>query len=670
MSITAKLAYSQLKINRSRTIGALVAIVLATALITAVCSFVVSGNAMIVSFLGADYGEYGSSYVTLLLIPAILFGIIILSMAIIVISNVFRVSAGERVTQFGVLKCVGATKKQITDTVMYESVLLSAIGIPLGILAGLLLTFVGIGVANHFLNDLNSLVHIMINEITLSISFVVSWKALLLSAAVCFLTVLLSAWLPAHKAAKTPAINCIRGTGEVKVAHKQVRISPLVEKFFGIEGMLAAKNIKRSRRNFRSTVIALAAGVILFVSLGELSNQAKAIQAYMRPSMDETVLTEYTSDYDRHTIEATHKEETVYFHPISSELGNTIAKKLEEFDGTKIFGMGNDLDTYKAVLSKEYISAQMPSVGEPSQEASEQHQDQREIAVEILVMDTAHYAALCEKAGVPVGSTLLLNHYSYNDNGKKVDLEPFVPGLKNITLLKADGSTREMPIQGVLTQKEMPKELFYPNTNPVRLIVPQAEVRGYTWYSAPSDVSGFIAYANKVMAQTFPEGEKSSYMESGFNTRVYKLDDYMKVMNIAIVLASVFMYSFVVLLMLIGFTNVISTMSTNVQMRSREFAILQSVGMTSGGLKRMLNLESILCSSKALMYGLSIGIIMTFLINKPIRSMFPIPYELPWLAILLCILVVFLITWSTTMYAAHRLQKQNIIETIRSESGR
>ncbi|MBC3805217.1 FtsX-like permease family protein [Acetobacterium fimetarium] len=665
MRITAKLAYSQLKINRSRTIGALIAITLATALITAVCSFVASGNAMLVSFLGVNYGEYGNSYVALLFIPAIIFGLIILSLAIIVISNVFRVSAGERVTQFGVLKCVGATKKQIIDTVMYESILLSAIGIPLGILAGLLLTFVGIGVANHFLDDLNSLVHIMINEITLSLSFVVSWKALLLSAAVCFLTVLLSAWLPAHKAAKASAIDCIRGTGEVKIDRKQVRTSPLVERLFGIEGTLAAKNIKRNRRNFRSTVIALAAGVILFISLGELSGQANAIQAYIRLDIDQTVLTEYTSAYDNRINEATGKEETVYIHPISSELGNNIAQKLEEFDHTKIFGIGNDFDTYETVLPEELISAPMQSV----LEASDQ-QNKPELPVEIIVLDDTHYAALCEKAGAPLGSTILLNHYSYNDNGTKVDLVPFSPKMKALTLVKADGSSSEMSIQGVLTQAEMPKELFYPNTNPVRLIVPQAEVRGYSWYSAPSDVPGFITYANDVMAQTFPENTDASYMESGFNTRVYQVDDYMKVMNIAIVLASIFMYSFVVLLMLIGFTNVISTMSTNVRMRSREFAVLQSVGMTTAGLKQMLNLESVLCSMKALIYGLPVGIIVSIFINLPIRSMFPIPYALPWLAIVLCVLAVFLVTWSTTRYAAHRLEKQNIIETIRSESGK
>lgn len=135
-------------------------------------------------------------------------------------------------------------------------------------------------------------------------------------------------------------------------------------------------------------------------------------------------------------------------------------------------------------------------------------------------------------------------------------------------------------------------------------------------------------------------------------------------------LTAVFMYSFVALLMLIGLTNVISTLSTNVLMRGREFAVLKSVGMTSEGLKKMLKYESIMCSVKALLYGVPIGVALTFLINLPVRKMFPIPYELPWVAVLICVTAVFLLTWTITRYATHKLRGQNIIETIRAESGR
>lgn len=210
MKITAKLAYSQLKLNRSRTTWTLIAIMLSTALTTAVCSFVASGNAMLVDFLGEDYGLYGKSYIGLLLIPAIIFGLIIIAMSVTVVSNVFRISAQERVTQFGILKCTGATKKQIVDTVMYESILLCVVGVPAGIILGILLAFGGVGIANHFLDELNALAHIMIREVNFSLEFVLSWQAMLVSAVLCFLTVLFSAWLPARKAAKVPAIDrCI-----------------------------------------------------------------------------------------------------------------------------------------------------------------------------------------------------------------------------------------------------------------------------------------------------------------------------------------------------------------------------------------------------------------------------------------------------------------------------
>jgi len=292
VNITAKLAYSQLKINRSRTMWTLIGIALSTALITAVCSFAASGNAMLVNLLGKSYGEYGQTFVGLLLIPAIFFSIIIVSMSVVVVSNVFRVSASERTTQFGILKSVGATKKQITTTVMYESILVSAIGIPMGMILGLLLDFAGVSVANYFLDELNGLIHIMMTEIVLSIDFVVSWQALLAAASISFLSVLFSAWLPAHKAAKISAIDSIRGASEIKLEAKQVNTSPLVQKLFGFEGTLAAKNMKRNRRFFRATVISLAVGVILFINLSALGKQAHAIEAMMRPDVDASILSE------------------------------------------------------------------------------------------------------------------------------------------------------------------------------------------------------------------------------------------------------------------------------------------------------------------------------------------------------------------------------------------
>lgn len=96
MRITAKLAWNQIKRNRYRTIGAILAIILSTALTTAVFCFVTSANRMLVSFLGTGYGEYGGAYQSLLLIPAVFFAGLIFVMSVTVISNVFQVSANQR----------------------------------------------------------------------------------------------------------------------------------------------------------------------------------------------------------------------------------------------------------------------------------------------------------------------------------------------------------------------------------------------------------------------------------------------------------------------------------------------------------------------------------------------------------------------------------------------
>ncbi len=669
MKLTAQLAYSQLKINRGRTMWTLVGIALSSALITAVCSFAASGNALIIGLFGKSYGNYDDMIADLLLVPAGFFSAIIVSMSVVVISNAFRVSAGERTAQFGILKSVGATKRQITATVMYEGVLLSAVAIPVGIVAGLVLAYAGVQVANHFLAELNSLVNVMMNEITLVIDFVIAWQALTAAVVISFSATMFSAWLPARKAAKIAAIDSIRGAGEVRVGDRPIRTSPFVEKLFGFEGVLAAKSMKRNRRNFRAGVVSLTVGIVLYVNLSALSRQADLLLKMMSPNVDATIMVDYTSLRKTKVNEATGREETTIVVPIDSAVADGVTDKLREYGGggTSVFGMGDNSNTYVAIVPREAVT---PKMIEVLSDRGARGQQSYELSTEIITVDRVNYAELCERAGVSVGSNILLNHYSYNDNGVMIGLAPFQFDGEALRLMKADGSIRETPVHGALTRNDIPIELLPPNTHTVRLIVPEGAMRSYMWYASPADIAGFMGYANAVMDEMFPRSGESAYMDLGFTTRVFGIQDYMKIMNIPVFLVLVFLYSFVALLTLIGLTSVISTMSANVRMRSREFAVLQSVGMTPDGLRRMLNLESVICSTKALIIGLPIAIGLTYLINMPIRAKFPIPYELPWLAVVWCIAVVFAITYVTTRYSAHRLGDRNIIEAIRSGSGK
>lgn len=665
MRITAKLAYNQIKINRQRTMWTLMGIVLSTALITAVCSFAASGNALLMYIYGKNYGAQGGIRMLMLLIPAAILSAIIVSMAVVVISNAFRVSAGERRAQFGILKSAGTTKQQITATVLYESVFLSIMGIPVGVIVGLIIAFAGVQMANHFLEDLNSLVHIMINELIIVIDFVISWQAILAALIISLFTVLLSAWLPARKAAKVTAIDSIRRVDEVKLEGKQMHTSYLTEKLFGAAGMLAAKNMKRSKRNLRASIISLTVGIVLFICLASLSGQLDKVIDYMYSYVNCDVIVDYASSHETVIHEATGKEQTVIAAPIDSERAELVTEKLREYKGTAIWGSGNDMYTYTAIVPGEMITAEMEKAVLPAAEGA--HQEQ-ELGAELITVDRENYTALCKQAGVPVGSNILINQYIHNDNGKAVTMKPFFFEKQSLQMKQADGSTEEIKIQGELTPEEVPEDLLFPNTKIVRLIVPKGEMMAYSWQVDTRDMKGFMDFANTAMSEMFPQENDASYMEQGFTTRVYKMKDYMKVMNIAIDLARVFVQSFAILLTLIGLTNVIGTMSANVQMRAREFAVLQSIGMTMGGLKRMITFESIICSMKSLLIGLPLAIVLTYLINIPIREMYPVPYQFPFAAVVCCTVVIFAITGGTMRIAGAQLRKKNIIETIRREN--
>lgn len=660
MKLTAKLAKSQLKVNRSRTFWTIVGIVLSTALITTVCSFGASGYSLVTEFLGSDFGEYGATLTSLFLIPIIILSVIIVSMSIVVISNSFNASAGERESQFGILKSVGATKEQISSTVMYESFYLSIIGIPIGIALGLLLTFISVGIANQFLGELNSLIHMMMYELSVELKFVLSWIAIAISTLVSLFTVLVSAWIPARKASRRTAIESIRKIGEVKVKKKDTKVSPIISKVFGFEGVLAAKSMKRNKRNMRGSIISITIGIILFINLSSISNQANMMEKAMFPEMDTTVMVNYMSNQEVVDLEITGKEEVRTVAPINSEFAEIVTKRLREYGDVEILGIGMDLNTYNVHMPNDIISDGLKA------ERGIVEGEDGEFSAEIITVDHENYERICKEAGVPIGSNILINHYSYNDNGVLVEMEPFKISSGIVELTKADGSNIEVKVDGVVKKEDLPAEFDGLNVGTFRLIVPSGDMRGYTWNANPKDIDGFIDYANQVMEEVYPQSQTGSYMEKGFDTSVFMMKDYIKVMNIAIVFASIFIYSFAALFTLIGFTSVISTMSTNVQMRAREFAVLQSIGITYDGLKRMMDLEGILTSIKALTIGLPIAIVLTYLVNIPIKKTYPIPYEFPLGATIACVIMVFAMTIFTMRHSLKKLKGNNIMETIKS----
>jgi putative ABC transport system permease protein len=652
MKLASKLAYSQIKANRNRAFWMLAGIAISTAMITAVCGFASSADAMFKGLMGeSDF--YNSIYNEMLLGLGAVFGSIIIAVSEIVMSNAFRISAGERVKQFGILKSIGAEKRHISRIIVFEGLFLAVAAVPMGVILGLIVNYTGIQILDNLLAAANRR-----NTFQVNFDFAVTWQAIIIPIILLSATVWVSAWLPARKAARIAAIDAIRGAGEVRIRAKDMRGGRFIGKLFGFEGMLAYRSIKRSRRNYRATVVSLTVSIMLFVAAGEFGAQYKETAQLYYLGTDANVVSSFICPEQSATVDGKESEQRP--HTIASGMADEITKKMLEYPNTTVFGVGDDYNSYSTVIPIEMFTPSAAKYLDSGKYAYCEYG--YSLPVTFYTVDSENYAAMCKRLGVPHGSNILINYVRIPGSEGKTIMEPFVfkPGTLRITDLH-DHSEFELPLDGLLEIRDVPNEIATIYVGNIAIIVPQLDAIRYFWFASSSDTRGFASHADKVLRESvsFDESKKYISVVQNVEESIYARRDIQR-------LIMVFIYGFVTMLTLIGLTNVISTISANVHSRAREFAVLRSVGLTPAGLKRMLNLESILCSTKALVFGLPIGIIGSYLRYRSFMPPVELNYAIPWIPILQCTIGVIAITWVTIRCSMSRLRSDNIIETIRS----
>ncbi|MDD7640987.1 MAG: ABC transporter permease [bacterium] len=660
MKITAQLALSQIKLNKKRTFASIFAIALSTALVTAVMCFATSGNQMLTDFLGPGYGDYAGAYSVIIAGPALLFGVLIAAMSVTVISNIFVASANKRIQEFGILKCVGGTKKQIKASVLYESLWLCLVGIPLGLIFGTLIGYIGVRITGHFVADINELSRsIIMRPFSFSLSFHVSVWTYLFAAVFSLVIVLVSAHKPAKAVGKLTAIQCVKGM-EANSDLKDIEVKDgLAEKILGCEGAIAYRNIKRNQQGYKATIRALSLGILLLLLTGGLSGQAKDFKDWMNPNSRE-MMVDYCSIRDIGLNRNTGKEEEKIVAPITAVTYHEITERLSAY-GTTVYGVGSDACTYHALPDRDVFSEEMLQV-------SDLFDENGETRVELLAVDETLYKELCDRAGAAYGSNLLINTYEYNDHGRMKTITPFNEEVTEITLITAADEKQTLPVGGILHQDDLKERGFQViNPYPVRMVVPDIDARFFDWYCAPDDEQTYTEYARKIMDAYYPILTEDSYVEQGYTVRIARVDTMVKMLNVAIVLVQMILYGFVILLILMGFSSVVSTLANNIRIRSREFAILKSVGMTNASLRKMVYCESILCMIKAFLPGITLGIAIPFGINLAIRKVFPVLYHIPWGIFLVGMAVLSAVVMMITCVEFNQLKDKSIIDEIRMD---
>lgn len=135
-----------------------------------------------------------------------------------------------------------------------------------------------------------------------------------------------------------------------------------------------------------------------------------------------------------------------------------------------------------------------------------------------------------------------------------------------------------------------------------------------------------------------------------------------------LIVMRIFSYGFIILISLIAMANVFNTISTNISLRKREFAMLQSIGLTNRSFHKMMNYECILYGLKGLLYGLPVAVGITYLIYQQVNEGVEMSFYIPWYSVIIAVVSVFAVVFATMLYATNKLRKENVVETLKNEN--
>ena len=143
--------------------------------------------------------------------------------------------------------------------------------------------------------------------------------------------------------------------------------------------------------------------------------------------------------------------------------------------------------------------------------------------------------------------------------------------------------------------------------------------------------------------------------------------DSLQVMDTITIMLKTAMYGFTGLLSLISVANIVNTISTGVLLRRKEFAMYKSVGLESGGFKKMLWLETLLYGMKALILGIPISLLLSYLMYRTFDSNLHI-FDPDLIMYGIVMASVFGILGICMALSVNKIKNENIIDALKEDA--
>ena len=620
------------------------------------------------------------SFKALFTVAAVVALIIILT-SVYCIKNSFNISITEKIRQYGMLASVGATRRQIKSSVKTEAAMLGVVGIPVGTMSGILASLILVKVVNA----------LSAGWLNVALSFHTSLPALILAVILSIATIYFSATGSARRAAKVTPLEAIRNTKEIKIKSAKLKTPAIIGRIWGIGGVISYKNIKRNNKKYRTTVTSIVICSVTFIVISYFMSMAFSVVGMSYASADYNIVINMSCKKD-----------------IDIE---KFSKLLSGIEGAEdyLVGAGYDFDVSKPEYTKEY--------GEYCRQLYDDSEDVSQMFL-ITVLDDKSYDKYASDAGIKnaAAGAILVNKCTfdvYNENSskyvkKEMELYKYKAGdtIECGYNVYDDASSDDNAVEGG-TESSTEDNSGYVDeetiNNGVRKTVDVTIAGvtdkvpiGYKGYSNTllfmnqkgfeslwgdgkngNEIKpGYASYSAYVVAENADEYQDTFEKETEGNPEysqisfyVSNMDKQMRDEKSLFTLLGVFAYGLIVVIALIGITNIINTLSTGMELRSREFATLRSIGMTDKQFVGMVRLESVFISVKALAIGVPLGILISYLLCVMMNRMDDaIIYEPPYKAIILCILVVIMLIYAIMKLSMTKLRHNNIIETIKNEN--
>lgn len=559
---------------------------------------------------------------------------IIMGTSIFVIRNAFAISTTEKSKMIGMLKSVGATKKQIKKSVIFEGMVLGFIAIPLGILCGILAVYILTIIVNLLVGSF------MFGNID-GMVFKISWIPIIISTFLGFVTIYLSCLASSRKASRISPIESIRNNQETFIRKRKLKTPIFVEKLFKTGGVIAYKNLKRSSKKYRTTVVSLVVSIFVFISMNSFINYGFELSGA------------YYTDYDYNIAINVYKDEDI---PKILSLPN-----IDSY--SKIATSPHSVSIYDKEIMTDFAKQYVLTTRCFKLEDEERCTDMEYLSLMIIVLDDASFKKYTNKLGVnyeKVKDSVILNdYYLYHGKDGNTYNRLFTYQVGDKIKDVSESGNKTVHTIGAITK-------IPPDGNEDTYIdggfLYMSEEYYYKHFDEP--LVGNVIAISSSDANQFEKDFKALKINSYF----MNIEEIVKQQKAMLIVVSIFLYGFITVITLIGVTNIFNTITTNMNLRQKEFAMLKSIGMTKKEFNRMINLETLFYCTKALVYGIILGILGSYGIYKAFAVDFDAGYQFPTIAIVICIIFVFLIVYMIMKYSISKINKQNIIETIRNEN--